>query len=56
MWRSGPVYDPDGCPVCQDFDLAEEEAERFGDLSGAVDWRVLRGRHQRAEHPSDGDS
>ncbi|MCX5396263.1 hypothetical protein [Streptomyces sp. NBC_00102] len=44
-----------GCGTCQDFDLAEEEAESRGDPSGAVDWRVLRRRHQQAEHPGGED-
>ncbi|MFF7360915.1 hypothetical protein [Streptomyces sp. NPDC008125] len=40
----------DACSVCRDFDWAEEDAERMGDLSTATDWRVLRRRHQKAEH------
>ncbi|MCX5399245.1 hypothetical protein [Streptomyces sp. NBC_00102] len=39
------------CSVCLDFDWAEEDAESTGDLSLATDWRVLRRRHDKAEHP-----
>ncbi|WEH41938.1 hypothetical protein [Streptomyces sp. AM 2-1-1] len=46
---SGPAA---GCPVCLDYDWAEGDAERMGDLSGATDWRVLRRRHQAADHPA----
>ncbi|MGW0854250.1 hypothetical protein [Streptomyces sp. NPDC002690] len=45
-----PVFASAGCSVCRDFDWAETDAERTGDLSAATDWRVLRRRHQAAEH------
>lgn len=51
--RQLPVTDHSAadCSVCQDFDWAEKDAERSGDLSAATDWRILRRRHQTAEHP-----
>lgn len=44
--------DADGCSACLEFDWAEEDAERVGDLSLATDWRILRRRHQAADHPA----
>ncbi|MCX5397810.1 hypothetical protein [Streptomyces sp. NBC_00102] len=43
----------DECSVCLDFDWAEWDAERMGDPSAATDWRVLRRRHEAAEHPTE---
>ncbi|MFF7363248.1 hypothetical protein [Streptomyces sp. NPDC008125] len=47
-----PGPDAADCSVCLEFDWAEEDAERVGDLSLATDCRVLRRRHQAAEHPA----
>ncbi|MGW2279339.1 hypothetical protein [Streptomyces sp. NPDC001770] len=47
-----PGPDATDCSVCLEFDWAEEDAERVGDLSLATDWRVLRRRHQAADHPA----
>ncbi|MEU1088426.1 hypothetical protein ACFYPN_27795 [Streptomyces sp. NPDC005576] len=47
----GTDHSAPDCSVCQEFDWAEKDAERLGDLSAATDWRILRRRHQAAEHP-----
>ncbi|MFE0423488.1 hypothetical protein [Streptomyces sp. NPDC058953] len=38
------------CGICREYAVAELTAERAGDLSRAVDCRVLLRRHQRADH------
>lgn len=48
-----PVPAAADCSVCLEFDWAEEDAERVGDLSLATDCRILRRRHQAAEHPAE---
>ncbi|MGW2837745.1 hypothetical protein ACWCWD_08090 [Streptomyces sp. NPDC001493] len=48
-----PGPDAADCSVCLEFDWAEEDAERVGDLSLATDCRILRRRHQAAEHPAE---
>lgn len=47
---SGGAEEPDACRECREFELAEAAARREGDGSRETDCRVLRGRHQAAEH------
>lgn len=42
--------EPDECRGCQELDLAEAVARSERDASKQSDCRVLRARHQAAEH------
>ncbi|MET9531278.1 hypothetical protein ABZY02_12010 [Streptomyces sp. NPDC006649] len=42
--------EPEPCLTCQEFDLAEAVARAEHDGSRETDCRVLRKRHQQAEH------
>ncbi|WSX47091.1 hypothetical protein OG760_23005 [Streptomyces sp. NBC_00963] len=42
--------DHEFCQECEQYDLAEAVAKAEGDASRETDCRVLRRRHQQAEH------